>query len=349
MKAIVKNRSERGLWLAEVPVPQIGINDVLVQVLKTGICGTDVHIYNWDAWAQRTIAVPMVIGHEFVGRIVQMGSNVHDFQLGDIVSGEGHVVCGRCRNCLAGRRHLCKDAKGIGVNRPGAFAEFIALPVTNVWVHDSADHTHISGISRDVQAIFDPFGNAVHTALSFDVLGEDVLITGAGPIGCMAAAVVKHAGARFIVVTDVNPYRLELAKKLGATLAVDVRRERIAEVQKRLGMKEGFDIGLEMSGNASALREMLANMSHGGRIAMLGIPETETAIDWNTVIFNMLTIKGIYGREMYETWYKMTVMLQSGLDISPVITHRLAFTEFQAGFDAMISGNCGKVVLNWSE
>jgi threonine 3-dehydrogenase len=348
MKAIVKSRRERGLWLADVPVPDIGINDVLVKVLKTGICGTDVHIYNWDAWAQRTIPVPMVIGHEFVGRIVGMGSNVHDFQIGDIVIGEGHVVCGRCRNCLAGRRHLCKDTKGIGVNRPGAFAEFIALPVTNVWVHDSADGSHVSGIDRDVQAIFDPFGNAVHTALSFNVLGEDVLITGAGPIGCMAAAVAKHAGARFIVVTDVNPYRLELAKKLGATTAVDVRTERVGDVQKRLGMKEGFDVGLEMSGNASALREMLVNMSHGGRIAMLGIPEKETAIDWNTVIFNMLTIKGIYGREMYETWYKMTVMLQSGLDISPVITHRFEFGDFQKGFDAMISGDCGKVILNWS-
>jgi threonine 3-dehydrogenase len=349
MKALIKSSRETGLWLQDVPMPTIGINDVLVKVLRTGICGTDVHIYNWDAWAQKTIPVPMVIGHEFVGRIVELGSNVHDFHVGDIVSGEGHVVCGRCRNCLAGRRHLCKDTKGIGVNRPGAFAEYIALPVTNVWVHESGDGP-ASKISRDVEAIFDPFGNAVHTALSFDVLGEDVLITGAGPIGCMAAAVVKHAGARYVVITDVNPYRLELARKLGATEAIDVRSDSIAAVQKRLGMKEGFDVGLEMSGNAAAFRDMLANMSHGGRIAMLGIPPGgEMSIDWNTVIFNMLTIKGIYGREMYETWYKMTVMLQSGLNIEPVITHRLHYTEFQKGFDAMLSGKSGKVVLTWSE
>jgi len=349
MKALTKNSKKTGLWLEDVPMPTIGINDVLVKVLRTGICGTDVHIYNWDAWAQKTIPVPMVVGHEFVGRIVELGSNVHDFHVGDIVSGEGHVVCGRCRNCLAGRRHLCKDTKGIGVNRPGAFAEYIALPVTNVWVHESGNGS-ASKISRDVQSIFDPFGNAVHTALSFDVLGEDVLITGAGPIGCMAAAVAKHAGARYVVVTDVNPYRLELAKKLGATEAVDVRSDSIAAVQKRLGMKEGFDVGLEMSGNAAAFRDMLANMSHGGRIAMLGIPPGgEMSIDWNTVIFNMLTIKGIYGREMYETWYKMTVMLQSGLNIEPIITHRLHYTEFQKGFDAMLSGKSGKVVLTWSE
>ena len=280
MKALVKKKAEKGLWLETVPVPKVGINDCLVQVLRTGICGTDVHIYNWDSWAAKTIPTPMVVGHEFVGKIVEVGSNVHDFHVGDIVSGEGHVVCGHCRNCLAGRRHLCKDTKGIGVNRPGAFAEYIALPVSNVWVHDSVDAEHASHISRDVQAIFDPFGNAVHTALSFDVLGEDVLITGAGPIGCMAAAVVKHAGARFVVVTDVNPYRLELAKKLGADLAVDVRTETLQMVQKRLGMKEGFDVGLEMSGNPTAFRDLLANMAHGGRIAMLGIPEKETAIDW---------------------------------------------------------------------
>jgi threonine 3-dehydrogenase len=349
MKAIVKQKSERGLWLAEVPVPTYGINDVLVKVLRTGICGTDVHIYNWDAWAQKTIPVPMVVGHEFVGRIEAVGSNVHDFQIGDIVSGEGHVVCGHCRNCLAGRRHLCKDTKGIGVNRPGAFAEYIALPQSNVWVHDSADGSHSSGIGRDVQSIFDPFGNAVHTALSFDVLGEDVLITGAGPIGVMAAAVVRHAGARYVVVTDVNPYRLALAKKMGATLTVDVRSESLADCQKKLGMKEGFDVGLEMSGNPQAFREMLANLCHGGRVAMLGIPEKEIAIDWNTVIFNMLTIKGIYGREMYETWYKMTVMLQSGLNLEPVITHRYPYAEFQKGFDAMLSGQSGKVVLTWAE
>jgi threonine 3-dehydrogenase len=284
----------------------------------------------------------MVVGHEFVGEIAAVGANVKDFQPGDIVSGEGHVVCGHCRNCLAGRRHLCKDTVGVGVNRPGAFAEYITLPVTNVWYHDPH-------IPRDVQAIFDPFGNAVHTALQFDVLGEDVLITGAGPIGIMAAAVVRHAGARFVVITDVNPYRLELARKMKVTLAVDARTTALREVQAQLGMREGFDVGLEMSGNASAFRDMLDNMCHGGKIAMLGIPSGEMAIDWNKVIFNMLTIRGIYGREMYETWYKMTVMLQSGLDITPVITHRLPYTEFEQGFAAMASGDSGKVVLTWSE
>ncbi|MGE5609036.1 MAG: L-threonine 3-dehydrogenase [Bacillota bacterium] len=342
MKALVKKKAEPGLWLDEVPVPQIGINDVLVQVLRTGICGTDVHIYNWDAWSQKNVPVPLVIGHEFVGRIVEVGSNVKDFHPGEIVSGEGHVVCGRCRNCLAGRRHLCKDTKGIGVNRPGAFAEYLSIPMTNVWVHDPS-------IPRDIQSIFDPFGNAVHTALQFDVLGEDVLITGAGPIGCMAAAVVRHAGARYVVVSDVNPYRLELARKLGATVAVDVRTEKLADVQKQLGMKEGFDVGLEMSGNPAGFRELLANMCHGGKIAMLGIPTQEVAIDWTTVIFNMLTIRGIYGREMYETWYKMTTMLQSGLDITPAITHRYHYTEFEKGFQAMRSGQSGKVVLTWCE
>lgn len=342
MKALVKSKAAPGLWLEDVPKPGIGINDVLIKVLRTGICGTDVHIYNWDAWAAKTVPVPLVTGHEFVGEIVEVGSNVKDFHPGEIVSGEGHVVCGRCRNCMAGRRHLCKDTQGVGVNRPGAFAEFIALPVTNVWGHD----THID---RDIASIFDPFGNAVHTALQFDVLGEDVLITGAGPIGLMAAAVVHHAGARHVVITDVNPYRLELAKKMGATLAVDVRSMSIRDAQNKLGMKEGFDVGLEMSGNASAFRDMLANMCHGGKIAMLGIPDKEMAIDWNAVIFNMLTIRGVYGREMYETWYKMTVMLQSGLDISPVITHRFHYSEFQKGFDVMRSGNSGKVVLTWSE
>ncbi len=342
MKALVKKQAEPGLWLDEVPVPEIGINEVLIRVLRTGICGTDVHIYNWDAWAQKTIPVPLVIGHEFVGRIVEVGANVKDFHPGEVVSGEGHVVCGRCRNCLAGRRHLCKDTHGIGVTRPGAFAEYIALPMTNVWVHDPA-------IPRDVQAIFDPFGNAVHTALSFDLLGEDVLVTGAGPIGCMACAVVRHAGARHVVVTDVNPYRLELARKMGATLAVDARAERLGDAQHRLGMKEGFDVGLEMSGNPAAFREMLANMCHGGKVAMLGISEREMAIDWHTVVFNMLTIKGIYGREMYETWYKMTVMLQSGLDIRPVITHRFPWAEYREGFEVMRSGQCGKVILTWAE
>jgi threonine 3-dehydrogenase len=341
MKALVKSKSQPGLWLEEVAVPEIGVNDVLVKVDRTGICGTDVHIYKWDDWAKKTILVPMVVGHEFVGEIVAVGSNVSDFHAGDVVSGEGHVVCGRCRNCLAGRRHLCKATKGIGVNRAGAFAEYIALPMTNVWHHDPS-------IDRDVAAIFDPFGNAVHTALSFPLLGEDVLITGAGPIGIMATGVVRFAGARNVVVTDVNPYRLELAMRMGATVAHNVKDGPLADVQKQLGMKEGFDVGLEMSGNSAAFREMLTNMCHGGKIAMLGIPEKEMAIDWNLVVFNMLTIKGIYGREMYETWYMMTVMLQSGLDIRPVITHRFPCTEFQKGFDVMLSGQAGKVVLKWS-
>jgi threonine 3-dehydrogenase len=340
MKALVKRKAEPGLWLEDVPRPEIGINDVLIKVDRTGICGTDIHIYKWDAWAQKTIPVPMVVGHEFVGAIAAVGANVKDFHEGEVVSGEGHVVCGRCRNCLAGRRHLCRDSKGVGVNRPGAFAEYLALPVTNVWHHDPA-------IDREVAAIFDPFGNAVHTALSFDVLGEDVLITGAGPIGIMAAAVVRHAGARHVVVTDVNPYRLELAKKMGASVALDVRGGTLGDTQRQLGMKEGFDVGLEMSGNAAAFRDLLANMCHGGKIAMLGIPERETAIDWNLVIFNMLTIKGIYGREMYETWYKMTVMIQSGLNIKPVITHRYRYAEYEQGFAQMMTGETGKVILEW--
>jgi threonine 3-dehydrogenase len=340
MQALVKSRREPGLWLGEVDVPKIGINDVLINVLRTGICGTDVHIYKWNEWAQETIPVPMTIGHEFVGRIVETGSNVVDFFPGDLVSGEGHVVCGLCRNCLAGRRHLCAHTQGVGVNRPGAFAEYIALPMTNIWRHHES-------VSLDVAAIFDPFGNAVHTALSFPVLGEDVLVTGAGPIGIMAAAVARHAGARYTVITDVNPYRLDLARKLGVTLAVNVGETSLPDVQKQLGMTEGFDVGLEMSGSPAAFRDMIANMSHGARIAMLGIPSEEISIDWHTVIFNMLTIKGIYGREMYETWYKMTVMLQSGLDITPVITHRFPYTEFERGFEAMLSGNSGKVVLSW--
>ncbi len=340
MKALVKTHDAPGLWLEDVPEPEIGINDVLIKVDRTGICGTDVHIHNWDAWARKTVPVPLVVGHEFVGEIVAVGSNVSDFRPGEIVSGEGHVVCGRCRNCMAGRRHLCKDTKGIGVNRPGAFAEYIALPMANVW-------HHADDIDRDLAAIFDPFGNAVHTALTFDILGEDVLITGAGPIGCMAAAICRYAGARHVVVTDVNPWRLELAKTLGATRVVDVRHERLAEVQRELGMSEGFDVGLEMSGNTSAFREMLENLCHGGKVAMLGIPSEEIAIDWNTVVFNMLTISGIYGRRMYETWYKMTVMLQGGLDIRPVITHRFHYTEFEKGFEVMKSGLSGKVILEW--
>jgi len=340
MKALVKKERKAGLWLEDVPKPQLGINDVLIHVDRTGICGTDLHIYKWDDWAQRTIPVPMVVGHEFVGEVAEVGSNVTDFFPGEVVSAEGHVVCGRCRNCLAGRRHLCKDTQGIGVNRPGAFAEYISVPMTNVWHHRP-------DIDRDVAAIFDPFGNAVHTALSFPLLGEDVLITGAGPIGIMAAAVVKHAGARFVVVTDVNEHRLELAKKMGATVALNVATGSLTDVQKQLGMREGFDVGLEMSGSPAALRSMIDNMAHGGKIAMLGIPAEQAPFDWNKVVFGMLTIKGIYGREMYETWYKMTVMLESGLDIKPAITHRFHYTEFEKGFAAMMSGKSGKVILNW--
>jgi threonine 3-dehydrogenase len=342
MKALVKAHAEPGLWLQDVPEPTPGINDVLIKVHKTGICGTDLHIWNWDAWAQKTIPVPMVVGHEFVGEVVSVGPNVTDFHLGEIVSAEGHVVCGRCRNCLAGRRHLCKDTSGIGVNRTGAFAQFISVPMSNVWHHRQ-------GVDEEVASIFDPFGNAVHTALAFDVLGEDVLITGAGPIGIMAVAIVKHAGARHVVITDVNPYRLDLAKQMGADVVLNVGNGgSLAEVQKQLKMREGFDVGLEMSGNPDAFRSMVDSMCHGGKIAMLGIPSTPMAIDWNKVIFNMLTIHGIYGREMYETWYKMTVMLESGLDIKPVITHRYGADEFEKGFAVMKTGNCGKVVLDWS-
>ena len=342
MNALVKSRREPGLWIEDVSEPTVGINDVLIKVLRAGICGTDLHIYEWDEWAQRTIPVPMTIGHEFVGIIAETGSNVHDFSAGDIVSGEGHVVCGHCRNCMAGRRHLCAHTKGIGVNRPGAFAEYIVLPQTNVWFHDQS-------LDRDVQAIFDPFGNAAHTALRFNVLGEDVLITGAGPIGCMATAVARHAGARYVVVTDVNPYRLDLAAAMGATRAIDVRHESINAIQRELGMDEGFDVGLEMSGNAQALGDMIANMCHGGKVAMLGIPQRDMTLDWHTVVFNMLTLQGIYGREMYETWYKMTAMIQSGLDIAPVITHRIAWDEYEQGFAVMRDGACGKVILNWPD
>jgi threonine 3-dehydrogenase len=340
MKALVKSKAEPGLWMEDVPEPEMGINDVRIRVHKTGICGTDVHIYNWDDWAKKTIPVPMVVGHEFVGEIVETGSNVSDFKVGDLVSAEGHIVCGRCRNCMAGRRHLCAHTQGLGVNRPGAFAEYVVVPMTNVWRHRRT-------VNKDVAAIFDPFGNAVHTALSFDLLGEDVLVTGAGPIGIMAAAVARHSGARYVVISDPNEYRLELARRLGVTRAVNPKEQPLQEVQKELGMKEGFDVGLEMSGNPQAFREMLANMCHGGRIAMLGIPSEPIAIDWNTVVFNMLTIKGIYGREMYETWYKMTVMLESGLNIEPVITHRYPVEEYERGFAAMRSGQCGKVVLDW--
>ncbi|MBA6414362.1 L-threonine 3-dehydrogenase [Parahaliea sp. F7430] len=340
MKALVKKEAKQGLWLEEVPEPSIGINDVLIKVKRTAICGTDMHIYNWDAWAQKTIPVPMVVGHEFVGEIVAVGSNVIDFHPGQIVSGEGHVVCGRCRNCMAGRRHLCAHTSGIGVDRAGAFAEYLALPMSNVWEHSP-------GIDLDVAALFDPFGNAVHTALQYDLLGEDVLITGAGPIGAMAAAVCKHAGARHIVISDLIDSRLERAAMLGATRTVNISRESLGDVQRSLGMEEGFDVGLEMSGNSQALNDMISNMCHGGKIAILGIPSENTAIDWNTLIFNMLTLKGIYGREMYETWYKMSVMIDSGLDISPVITHRLPYQDFQQGFDVMNAGEASKVILDW--
>lgn len=340
MKALVKSRDARGLWLEDVPEPQVGINDVKIRVLLTGICGTDLHIYEWDEWARSTIPVPLVIGHEFVGGIVEVGANVTDYHPGDIVSGEGHVICGRCRNCLAGRRHLCAHSQGVGVHRPGAFAEYIVVPMMNVWKHSPK-------VPLEIAAIFDPFGNAVHTALSFPVLGEDVLVTGAGPIGIMGAAVAKFAGARYVVITDVNPYRLDLAKRAGIPITVDAKNTRLKDVQKELGMKEGFDVGLEMSGSPAAFCEMLENMSHGGKIAMLGIPSGAMSINWKHVIFNMLTIKGIYGREMFETWYKMSVMLESGLDISPVITHRFPWNEYEKGFEVMRTGNSGKVILDW--
>lgn len=340
MKALAKTHSGPGLELIDAPEPTYGINDVLIRVHRTGICGTDLHIYNWDAWAARTIPVPMVVGHEFVGEVVAIGSNVNDFHPGDIVSGEGHVVCGRCRNCMAGRRHLCAHTEGVGVNRTGAFAEFIALPMTNIWRHHP-------GVDKDVASIFDPFGNAVHTALQFPVLGEDVLITGAGPIGLMAAAVVRHAGARHVVITDINEDRLCLARKMKVTRAINPLTTSLKDVQLELGMHEGFDVGLEMSGNPRAFRDMISQMSHGGKIALLGIPPEEIAINWNDVIFSMLTIKGVYGREMYETWYQMSVMLDSGLSIDPVITHRFSYSDFEQGFRIMNSGHCGKVILNW--
>jgi threonine 3-dehydrogenase len=342
MRALIKRHAAVGLWMEEAPVPEPGINDVLIRILKTGICGTDVHIYTWDAWAQRTIPVPMIVGHEFVGRVERVGGNVTGFQPGDLVSGEGHLVCGRCRNCMAGRRHLCPHTQGVGVNRPGAFAEYLCIPMTNVWGASSQ-------IPLDVLACFDPLGNAVHTALSFDVLGEDVLITGAGPIGAMATAVVRHAGARHVVVTDLNTHRLDLARRMGATVAVDPRTTPLADVQKQLRMKEGFDVGLEMSGSEAALGDILNNMCHGGRVALLGIPDKPMLVNWDLIIFNGLTIKGIYGREMYETWYKMTVMIQSGLDITSVITHRLPAERYEEAFVAARSGEAGKVVLTWSE
>ena len=340
MKSLVKAKAEKGIWLQDTPKPEVGHNDLLIKIRKTAICGTDMHIYNWDEWSQNTIPVPMVVGHEYVGEVVGMGQEVKGFNVGDRVSGEGHITCGHCRNCRAGRVHLCRNTEGVGVNRPGAFAEYLVIPAFNAFkIPDN--------ISDDLASIFDPFGNAVHTALSFDLVGEDVLITGAGPIGIMAAAVAKHVGARHVVVTDINPYRLELAKKMGATRAVDVSKEYLKDVMNELGMTEGFDVGLEMSGVPVAFRDMLNKMNHGGKIAMLGIPPQDVAIDWNQVIFKGLVIKGIYGREMFETWYKMASLLQSGLDLSPIITHTFSVDDFQKGFDTMGSGHSGKVILDW--
>ena len=340
MKALVKTEAGPGLKLCDVPEPEVGPDDVLIKIRKTAICGTDVHIYNWDAWSQRTIHAPMTVGHEFMGQVAAVGSNVRAVKIGDVVSGEGHIVCGACRNCLGGRSHLCAHTKGVGVNRDGAFAEYLSIPVTNVWKGSRK-------VPDEVLAIFDPFGNATHTALSFNLVGEDVLVTGAGPIGILAAAVARKAGARYIVITDVNPYRLELARRFPIDRAVDVSKESLADVQRELSMREGFDVGLEMSGSGTALNAMIDNMCHGGKIAQLGILPDNTVIDWNKVTFNGLTIKGVYGREMYETWYKMSAMVESGLDIAPVITHRFPYTEFEQGFAAMRSGQSGKVILSW--
>ena len=341
MKALVKAKAEPGIWMQDVPVPEIGPNDVLIKVRKASICGTDVHIWNWDAWAQKTIKVPMVIGHEFMGEIAKLGAEVTGFEVGDRVSGEGHITCGHCRNCRAGKRHLCRNTVGLGVNRQGCFAEYVSLPAFNVFRVPKE-------IPDEIASFFDPLGNAVHTALSFDLVGEDVLITGAGPIGVMAAAISKHVGARHVVVTDLNPYRLELARKMGATRAVDVRTQTLGDVMQSLGMTEGFDVGMEMSGNGQAFRDMLAVMNHGGRVAILGIPPNEVSIDWNQVIFKGLVLKGVYGREMFETWYKMVAMLQSGLDVAPVVTHRFPAARFAEAFEAMRSGQSGKVILDWA-
>jgi threonine 3-dehydrogenase len=340
MEALVKKHATKGLWLDEVPVPEVGPDDVLIKVKKASICGTDLHIYNWDDWAQNRIKTPLIIGHEFAGIIEKTGSNVIDYKPGDSVSAEGHIVCGKCRNCLAGRKHLCKNTKGLGIDRPGAFAQYVSIPCSNIWRNEGK-------ISEETVSCFDPLGNAVHTALSFDIFGEDVLITGAGPIGIMAVAVARHAGARHIVVTDMNTYRLKIAEKMGATITIDIREKNIKNAFNELGMKEGFDVGLEMSGSESALNNMISNMRHGGKIALLGIQPPRTIVDLNSVIFNGITIKGIYGREIYETWYKMASMIQSGLDISPVITHRLSYKDFNQGFEIMQSGKCGKVILQW--
>ena len=341
MKALAKLKAAPGLEMTDVPMPEVGHNDLLIKIVKTAICGTDIHIWNWDEWSQKTIPVPMHVGHEYVGVVAGMGSEVQGFQIGQRVSGEGHITCGHCRNCRAGRRHLCRNTTGVGVNREGAFAEYLVIPAFNAFpIPDD--------ISDDLASIFDPFGNAVHTALSFNLVGEDVLITGAGPIGIMAVAIAKHVGARHVVITDVNDYRLELAKKMGATRAVNVAKQDLKEVMRELGMTEGFDVGLEMSGNPQAFRQMLETMNHGGKVALLGIPPSNTAIDWNQVIFKGLEIKGIYGREMFETWYKMVALIQSGLDISPIITHHYKVDDFEAGFASMLSGQSGKVILDWS-
>jgi threonine 3-dehydrogenase len=341
MKALVKQQAAPGIWLEDIPEPKVGHNDVLIEIAKTAICGTDMHIYNWDAWAQKTIPVPMAVGHEYCGRIVEVGSEVRGLKPGDRVSGEGHITCGYCRNCRAGRRHLCKNTVGVGVNRPGAFAEYLAIPAFNAFkLPDS--------IPDDIASILDPFGNATHTALTFNMVGEDVLITGAGPIGIMATAIARFTGARYIVVTDVNDYRLELARRMGATRAINVQRESLDQTMKELGILGGWDVGLEMSGKEAAFRDMLRTMFHGGSVAILGIPPGDMAIDWNQVIFKGLTLKGIYGREMFETWYKMASMLQSGLKLDPIITHHFPIQEFQQGFETMGSGKSGKVILDWS-
>ncbi|ACV25556.1 L-threonine 3-dehydrogenase [Kangiella koreensis] len=340
MKTLSKAKAEKGIWMVDHPKPELGHNDVLIKIKKTAICGTDMHIYHWDEWAQSTIPVPMTVGHEYVGVIEEIGQEVKGFKVGDRVSGEGHITCGFCRNCRAGRRHLCRNTVGVGVNRPGAFGEYLVIPAENAYkIPDD--------ISDEVASILDPLGNAAHTALSFDLVGEDVLITGAGPIGIMAAAIARHAGARHVVITDINDYRLDLAKQMGATRTVNVSQEKLEDVMKEIGMVEGFDVGLEMSGVPSAFKSMLQTINHGGKIAMLGIPSSDLAIDWNQVIFKGLIIKGIYGREMYETWYKMIAMLQSGLDVSPMITHRFKIDEFETGFETMASGQSGKVVLSW--
>lgn len=340
MKALVKQKKETGIWLADVPVPAIGPNDVRVRVRKTAICGTDVHIFNWDPWSQKTIPVPMTIGHEFVGEVAEIGSEVQGLKKGDRVSGEGHITCGHCRNCRAGRRHLCRNTIGIGVNRPGCFAEFLAIPAVNAFRLPP-------DIPDDIAAILDPFGNAAHTALSFDMVGEDVLITGAGPIGILAAAIARHVGARHVVITDVNDYRLNLARKLGASRVVNVAKESLDAVMAELGMTEGFDVGLEMSGNPAAVADLLRTMNHGGHVAVLGIVPDAIPLNWNDMIFKGLTLKGIYGREMFETWYKMVAMLQGGLNIAPIITHRFPVDAFAEGFEAMRSGRAGKVILDW--